>query len=138
MISDEKTYGQKALETNRMGRTTEEVIEEMNFKFICEDCRRKLPYRSSLATHQQLHCNRSKCNCPDISSVLAIRKHDDQGRYGWNLFKVVTVSTRAEMGFSVVYYDGEPTEALKLYEEEWGIISFAEKRTVPSREQRIG
>ncbi len=33
------------------------------------------------------------------------------------------------MRVSVEYYDGEPREALKLYEEEWGIISCPEKRT---------
>ncbi len=32
------------------------------------------------------------------------------------------------------YYDGEPREALKLHQEEWGIISYPEKRIVPSRE----
>ncbi len=39
------------------------------------------------------------------------------------------------MRVSVEYYDGEPREALKLHEEEWGIISCPEKRTAPSRER---
>ncbi len=38
------------------------------------------------------------------------------------------------MRVSVEYYDGEPREALKLHDEEWGIISCREKRTAPSRE----
>ncbi len=84
--------------------------------------------------HDRLHCKRSKWNCPDISSVLAIRKPNDQGRYDWHLCNVVRVNNRAEMRVSVEYYDGEPREALKKHEEEWGIISCPEKRTAPSRE----
>ncbi len=118
MTSVKKSYGQHVPKTNGIGRTTEEDIEAMNFKFICDDCSRSFPYRSSLATHQRLHCKRSKWNCPDISSVLAIRKHVDQGRYDWHLCKVVRVNNRAEMRVSVEYYDGEPREALKLHEEE--------------------
>ncbi len=38
------------------------------------------------------------------------------------------------MRVSVEYYDGEPRGGLKLHDEEWGIISCPEKRTVPSRE----
>ncbi len=63
--------------------------------------------------------------------------HDDQGRYDWHLCKVVRVNNRAEMRVSVEYYDGEPREALKLHEEEWGIISCPEKRTAPSRDETL-
>ncbi len=66
-------------------------------------------------------------NCPDISSVLAIRKHDHEGRYDRHLCKVIRVNNRAEMRVSVEYYDGAPREALKLHDEEWGIISCPEK-----------
>ncbi len=38
------------------------------------------------------------------------------------------------MRVSVEYYDGEPREALKLHQEEWGIIRCPEKRIAPSRE----
>ncbi len=36
MISVKKSYGQHVLKTNGIGRATEEDIEAMNFKFICE------------------------------------------------------------------------------------------------------
>ncbi len=41
------------------------------------------------------------------------------------------------MRVSVEYYDGEPREALKKHEEEWGIISCPEKRN-SSLERSIG
>ncbi len=89
---------------------------------------------NTVAAHQRLQCKRSKRNCPDISSVLAIWKHGYQGIYDWHLCKVDGVNNRAEMRVLVEYYDGEPLRALKLHEEEWGIISCPEKRTAPSRE----
>ncbi len=62
VISVKNSYGQHVLKTNGIGRTTEEYIEAMNFKFICDDCSRSFPYRSSLATLQLLHGTRSKSN----------------------------------------------------------------------------
>ncbi len=135
MISVQKNYGQYVLKPTGIWRTTEEDIEEMICKCICEECSRRFPYWSSLATHQRLHCKRIKRNCPDISSLLAIRKHDDQGRYHWHLYKVVRVNNRAEMRVSVEYYDGTTREALKWHEEKWGIISCRDKWTAPSRER---
>ncbi len=49
--------------------------------------------------------------------------------------KLFESNNRAEMRVSVEYYDGEPREALKLHQEEWGIISCPEKRIAPSRER---
>ncbi len=103
-----------------------------------EDARGAVCYTSqwsTLTTHQRLHYKRSKRNCPDISSVLAIRKNDDQGRYDWHLWKVIRVNSKGEMRVSVEYYECEPREALNLHDEEWGIISCPEKRTAPSRER---
>ncbi len=64
--------------------------------------------RRIVEIRERLHCKRSKRNCPDISSVLAIRKHDDQGRYDWHICKVVRVNNRAEMRVSVEYYSIPP------------------------------
>ncbi len=126
MISVKKSYGQHAWKPMPLDGQRKRILKQ----WILNSYVRTVVE----ASHQRLHCKRSKWNCPDISSFLAFPKHEDQGRYDWHFCEVVRVNNRAEMWVTVEYYDGEPREGLTLQEEERRIISYPEKRIAPSRE----
>ena len=140
IIAIQKSFAQHIQKAQRVSRTTEEDVDTMDFKFKCDNCDRKFPYPSSLATHRRLHCKprtptveQNPFPCPSSGTTIAIRKWDDLGRFDWHLCVVARINDRKRMRVSVEYFDDEPRESLHLTNEQWGIVKTHPHRDEASR-----